>query len=78
MYNAVGDIISDELGRDGMKLKYTDPLKPGRNDSSNWYCVIYNYSAKRLVVTSLDIEYMNGTTIHYNEEEVKVLMKKKR
>lgn len=76
MYNAVGDIISDELGRDGMRLKYTGPLKPGRSDSDNWGCVIYNYSAKRLVITSLDIEYMNGTTIHYNENEVKALMKK--
>ena len=46
MYNAVGDIISDELGRDGMSLKYTGPLKPGRSDSSNWDCVNYNYSAK--------------------------------
>lgn len=78
MYNAVGDIISDELGRDGIRLEYTGPLKPGRSDGGNWDCVIYNYSAKRLVVTSLDIEYMNRTTIHYNEEEVKVLMKKKR
>lgn len=76
MYNAVGDIISDELERDGMRLKYTGPLKPGRSDSSNWDCVIYNYSAKRLVITSLDIEYMNGTTIHYNENEVKALIKK--
>lgn len=32
MYNAVGDIISDELGRYGMRLKYTGPLKPGRSD----------------------------------------------
>lgn len=56
--------------------KYTGPLKPGRSDSSNWDCVIYNYSAKRLVITSLDIEYMNGTTIHYNENEVKALIKK--
>lgn len=78
IYNAVGDIISDELGRDGISLKYTGPLKPGRSDSGNWECIIYNYSAKRLVVTSLDIEYMNGTTIHYNENEVKVLMKKKK
>lgn len=78
IYNAVGDIISDELGRDCIRLEYTGPLKPGRSDGGNWDCVIYNYSAKRLVVTSLDIEYMNGTTIHYNEEEVKVLMKKKR
>lgn len=75
MYNAVGDIISDELGRDGIRLEYTGPLKPGRSDGGNWDCVIYNYSAKRLVITFLDIEYMNGKTVHYDKNEVKALIK---
>lgn len=74
VYNAVDDIVFDELGRNSMELQYTGPLKPGRSDSGIWDCIIYDYSARRLVMTSLDIVYMNGTKIHYNSEEVKALI----
>ena len=73
----VDDIVFDELGRNSMELQYTGPLKPGRSDSGIWDCIIYDYSARRLVMTSLDIVYMDGTKIHYNSEEVKALIKKK-
>lgn len=78
IYNAVDDIVSDRFGRDGMELRYTGPLKPGRSDSGIWDCIIYDYSAKRLVITGLTIEYMDGMKIQYNSEEVKALIKKKK
>ena len=77
IYNAVDDMVFDDLGRDGMELQYTGPLKPGRSDSGIWECIIYDYSAKRLVVTGLTIVYMDGMKIKYNSEEVKALIKKK-
>ena len=70
-------MVFDDLGRDGMELQYTGPLKPGRIDSGIWECIIYDYSAKRLVVTGLTIVYMDGMKIKYNSEEVKALIKKK-
>ena len=77
IYNAVDDMVFDDLGRDDMELQYTGPLKPGRSDSGIWECIIYDYSAKRLVVTGLTIVYMDGMKIKYNSEEVKALIKKK-
>lgn len=78
IYNAVDDIVSDRFGRDDMELQYTGPLKPGRSDSGIWDCIIYDYSAKRLVITGLTIEYMDGMKIQYNSEEAKALIKKKK
>ena len=79
VYNAVDDdIVSDRFERDGLELQYTGPLKPGRSDSGIWECIIYDYSAKRLVITGLTIVYMDGMKIQYNSEEVKALIKIKK
>lgn len=78
IYNAVDDIVSDRFGRDDMELQYTGPLKPGRSDSGIWDCIIYDCSAKRLVITGLTIEYMDGIKIQYDSEEVKALIKKQK
>ena len=78
IYNAVDDIVSDRFGRDDMELQYTGPLKPGRSDSGILDCIIYDCSAKRLVITGLTIEYMDGIKIQYDSEEVKALIKKQK
>ena len=69
IYNAVDDIVSDRFGRDDMELQYTGPLKPGRSDSGIWDCIIYDYSAKRLVITGLTIEYMDGMKIQFRRSK---------
>lgn len=71
MINAVGDMVKCEARqRYSFGGKYTGPLKPGRNSGSRyWDCLIYNHSAKKVILDKIEIIYMDGSefTIHGNE-----------
>ena len=72
--NAVGDPVSCEVRRTiegGGKV--TGPIKPGTTYGYGkyWDCLWYNYSAKKLVLTEINIEYMDGSSIHINKNELK-------
>lgn len=71
MINAVGDMVECEARqRYSFGGKYTGPLKPGRNSGSRyWDCLIYNHSAKKVILDKIEIIYMDGSefTIHGNE-----------
>lgn len=72
--NAVGDPVSCEArGTIEGGGTVTGPIKPGATDGygTYWDCLWYNYSAKKLVLTEIDIEYMDGSTIHINRNELK-------
>ena len=72
--NAVGDPVSCEIrGTIGSGGLVTGPIKPGTTYGygTYWDCLWYNYSAKKLVLTSIYIEYMDGSTININKNELK-------
>ena len=51
----------------------TGPIKPGTTYGygTYWDCLWYNYSAKKLVLTEINIEYMDGSSININKNELK-------
>ena len=74
--NAVGDAVEceiREISESGGRV--TGPIKPGTTYGHGkcWECLWYNYSAKKLVLTGIDIEYMDGSTIHINKNELKYI-----
>jgi len=72
--NAVGDIVTSEIGSEStFSGKDTGPVKNGRSGGGSWDCVIYNWSAKRMVVNSIDIEYMDATTIMISGKDLKLI-----
>ena len=77
-YNAVGDLVSCEI-RDycTMRGTVTGPIKPnGTNwDSYYWGCAIYNYTARRIEITNIEIEYMDGTSLNIRGNEIQYLIK---
>ena len=74
--NAVGDPVSCEIRRISESGgKVTGPIKPGATDGYDgcWECLWYNYSAKKLILTGIDIEYMDGSTMRINQNELKYI-----
>lgn len=72
--NAVGDPVSCEVrGTIEGGGMVTGPIKPGTTYGygTYWDCLWYNYSAKKLVLTEINIEYMDGSSIHINKNELK-------
>lgn len=75
-YNAVGDPVSCEI-RDEYSYRGRDtgPVKPGRTGGGYWDCVIYNNSARKLNLISVEIEYMDGSTITLDSDEIRKIRK---
>lgn len=74
--NAVGDAVECEIrGVSERGGKVTGPIKPGTTYGYNYYweCLWYNYSAKKLVLTGINIEYMDGSTMRINQNELKYI-----
>ena len=72
--NAVGDIVENEIGGNvSFSGKDTGPIRPGKTGGGCWDCIIYNWTAKKLVMTSVTIEYMDGTELKISEKEIKYI-----
>ena len=74
--NAVGDIVTSELSYDGNYYfggKDTGPIKPGKSGGGCWSCIIYNWTAKKLVLSKIDIEYMDGSELSISSGEIKYI-----
>ena len=74
--NAVGDAVECEIrGVSESGGKVTGPIKPGTTYGYGYYweCLWYNYSAKKLVLTGINIEYMDGSTMRINKNELKYI-----
>lgn len=74
--NAVGDIVTSELSYDGNYYfggKDTGPIKPGKSGGGCWSCIIYNWTAKKLVLSKIDIEYMDGSELNISSGEIKYI-----
>lgn len=74
--NAVGDPVSCTI-RDYTESggTATGPIKPGATYGYGkiWECVWYNYSAKKLILTEVNIEYMDGSSITIGKNELKYI-----
>lgn len=72
--NAVGDIVESEIGgREIFRGKDTGPIKPRKIGGGCWDRIIYNWTAKKLVITEVTIEYMDGTELKVLENEIKYI-----
>ena len=61
--NRVGDKVSDTItGKKSFVLKDTGPYAPGDISSGTWGAFMYNYSANKVVIDSIEIKYKDGTS----------------
>ncbi len=69
--NAVGDRVDCEIrGYRNYRGRDTGPVKPGRSSGGCWGCAWYNSTAKKLILTGVEIEYMDGSTFTIKESEI--------
>lgn len=72
--NAVGDIVESEIGgRQLFRGKDTGPIKPRKTGGGCWDCIIYNSTARKLIITEVVIEYMDGTELKIQGNEIKYI-----
>ena len=78
LINAVGDPVSCTIrdysehgGRD------TGPIRKGASGGGSWDCVWYNWQAKKLILTKVEIEYMDGSALNIEGDELYLIGKKK-
>lgn len=76
--NAVGDAVTCDI-RDysNFRGKDTGPIKPGRTGGGVWECAWYNWTAKKLVLTAVEIEYMDGSNLRIEGDDLYLIGKKK-
>lgn len=78
-YNAVGDIVACDIrGFRRAGGTVTGPIKPGQTYGYGYYwdCMWYNNTIKKIVLTEIDIEYMDGTTKNIAPEDIEHVYKK--
>ena len=69
--NAVGDRVSCDIrGYRDFRGQDTGPVKPGKTSGGCWGCAWYNSTAKKLILTGIEIEYMDGSTFTIKENEI--------
>ncbi len=72
--NSVGDRVGCEIrGFYTFDCKDTGPVKQYEFGGGRWDCIIYNYSATELVVSSIEVVYMDGTSISISQRDVDLL-----
>lgn len=76
--NAVGDPVSCTVrGYSLQKGEATGPIKKGASRKSHWDCIWYNWQAEKLILTKIEIEYMDGSTLEIEGDELYLIGKKK-
>ena len=73
-YNAVNDLVFCDI-RDycTFRGKDTGPVEPGEEGGGVWDCVIYNWSAEYVKLSSVSIIYMDGTSTTIGAGDIKRL-----
>lgn len=73
--NAVGDIVYCTITDESyFNLKDTGPYKPGEVSFGGWEAIMYNYSGKQVVISSVTIDYTDGTSITLNGNQISSLV----
>lgn len=74
--NAVGDRVGCEIrGFNDFHGKDTGPVKPGHIGGGCWSCAWYNYSARKLIITEVEITYMDGSYFKIKESDIPYIWK---
>ena len=72
--NAVGDRVLCEIRRDEIyRGRDTGPVRPGKSSGGTWNCIIYNWSAKKIILTGVEIEYTDGSYLNISQNELKYI-----
>lgn len=62
--NRVGDTVNDTISyKKSFRLKDTGPYAAGDVSNGVWKAIIYNYSANKVIIDSIEIKYKDGTSI---------------
>lgn len=70
-YNAVDDYVRCEIRNSySRRIKDTGPIKYWEYDSNIWGDVIYNYSARKMEIVGIEIDYMDGTKLKIHHDEM--------
>ena len=71
-YNAVDDVVyCDIRGYSTFRGKVTGPIEYMKKDRCFWDCPIYNWSARKMEIIGIEIDYMDGTKLNIGSEEMK-------
>lgn len=72
--NAVGDPVSCEIrGNSIYHGKDTGPVKPNASGGGVWGCAWYNWTAKKLDIIGVRIEYTDGSKFEIKEDEIALI-----
>lgn len=75
--NAVNDIVSCDIrDRSSFSGKDTGPVLTGEDGGGVWDCMIYNFSARELVLSNISIEYLDGSRHSIGRNDIKLLIEK--
>lgn len=73
-YNAVDDPVFCEIRNScTIRGKDTGPIAPGKVGGGVWDCVIYNWTADYVKLTSIEIVYMDGSTTKIGANDIRLL-----
>lgn len=76
--NAVGDPVECTIRRNSSyRGQDTGPVNKGKSGGGCWDCAWYNSTAKKLILESIDIEYMDGSTLSITGDDLYIIGKKK-
>lgn len=76
--NRVNDMVTCDIrGYSTYRGKDTGPVKKGSTGGGYWDCAWYNWQAHKLILTGVEIEYMDGTTLNIDGDDLYLIGKKK-
>lgn len=78
-YNAVGDVVDCEIrGFERAGGQVTGPIKPGQTYGYgySWDCVWYNNTIRKIDLTDIRIEYMDGSTKFIGPGDIEYVYKR--
>lgn len=71
-YNAVDDEVACEIrGYRNFRGQDTGPINYWEYSGGTWDCPIYNWSARKIEIVGIEIDYMDGTELNIGAEEMK-------
>lgn len=77
VYNAVNDIVWCDIRNTGhVSGRDTGPVASGESGGGTWDCVIYNYSAREVRVSSINITYLDNSNVAIDGNDVKRMLTK--
>ena len=72
--NAVGDFVECDVSDYGIfRGTDTGPVKTNHSGGGYWGTVIYNYSATKVLLFKIRIDYMDGSSLEIKGEELKLI-----